>query len=100
MYLIAFKGNLFLPVPSMTNCLSSHFSLEDLLMSSSVCLILLVMALEFSPTCLLHNINKRKETYYGVRRPRRKRWRKTNLMLWRFNNEFFFKPISPLPSKS
>ncbi|KAI5681499.1 hypothetical protein M9H77_02727 [Catharanthus roseus] len=42
MYIIAFEGNLFLLVPSMTNCLSSHFSLEDPLMSSSVM---------FDPSC-------------------------------------------------
>ncbi|KAI5667707.1 hypothetical protein M9H77_17560 [Catharanthus roseus] len=51
---------------------------------------------EFSPTCLHHNINERKEMYHGVRRLRQK-WRKTNLMLWRFDNEFFFKPFSLLP---
>ncbi|KAI5682429.1 hypothetical protein M9H77_03657 [Catharanthus roseus] len=38
MCIIAFEGNLFLLMPSMTNCLSSHLSLEDLLMSSSVVL--------------------------------------------------------------
>ncbi|KAI5653676.1 hypothetical protein M9H77_30863 [Catharanthus roseus] len=36
MCIIAFKGKLFLLVPSMTNCLSSHFPLEDPLMSNSV----------------------------------------------------------------
>ncbi|KAI5657996.1 hypothetical protein M9H77_26789 [Catharanthus roseus] len=38
MCIIAFEGNLFILGPSMTNCLSSHFSLEDLLMSSSIVL--------------------------------------------------------------
>ncbi|KAI5654020.1 hypothetical protein M9H77_31207 [Catharanthus roseus] len=56
-----------------------------------------VSCVESSPTCLNHNINKRKETYHGVRRPRQKYWRKTNLILWRFDKEFFFKPISLLP---
>ncbi|KAI5676877.1 hypothetical protein M9H77_07827 [Catharanthus roseus] len=42
---------------------------------------------EFSPTCLHHNINKRKETYHGVRRPRRVCWMKTILMLWKFVND-------------
>ncbi|KAI5652872.1 hypothetical protein M9H77_30059 [Catharanthus roseus] len=56
---------------------------------------------EFSPTYLYHNINGRKEIYHiGVRRPRRKCWRKTNIMLWRFDNEFFFKPIPLLPCVS
>ncbi|KAI5653741.1 hypothetical protein M9H77_30928 [Catharanthus roseus] len=57
-------------------------------------------ALEFdrnSPTSLHHNINKRKETYHAVRRQRQKCWRKTNLMLWRFDNEFFFKLVLLLP---
>ncbi|KAI5682215.1 hypothetical protein M9H77_03443 [Catharanthus roseus] len=36
MYVIAFEGNVFLLVPSMTNCIASHFSLEDPSMSSSV----------------------------------------------------------------
>ncbi|KAI5658013.1 hypothetical protein M9H77_26806 [Catharanthus roseus] len=36
MCIIAFEGNLFLLVMSMTNYLSSHFSLKDPLMSSSV----------------------------------------------------------------
>ncbi|KAI5672296.1 hypothetical protein M9H77_12660 [Catharanthus roseus] len=31
---------------------------------------------EFSPICLHHNINARKETYHGVRRPKRKCWGK------------------------
>ncbi|KAI5681193.1 hypothetical protein M9H77_02420 [Catharanthus roseus] len=53
--------------------------------------------MEFSPTCLHPKINERKETYHGVQRPRRKHWRKTILMLWRFVNEFFFKPIPLLP---
>ncbi|KAI5658117.1 hypothetical protein M9H77_26910 [Catharanthus roseus] len=96
MCIIAFEGNLFLLGLSITICHSSNFSLEDLLMSSSVVLDLLVMALEFSPTCLHHNINEKKETYHGVLRPRQKCWRKTNLMLWRFDNEFFFKAISLL----
>ncbi|KAI5663461.1 hypothetical protein M9H77_22784 [Catharanthus roseus] len=48
-------------------------------------------------TCLHHNINEKEETYHGVRMPMRRCWRKTNLMLWRFDNEFFFKPISSLP---
>ncbi|KAI5653492.1 hypothetical protein M9H77_30679 [Catharanthus roseus] len=42
MYIIAFKENLFLLVPSMKNCLSSHFSLEDPLMSSNIV---------FDPSC-------------------------------------------------
>ncbi|KAI5662946.1 hypothetical protein M9H77_22269 [Catharanthus roseus] len=42
-------------------------------------------------------LNIRKETYHRVQRPRRKCWRRTNLMLWRFDNEFFFKSISLLP---
>ncbi|KAI5681192.1 hypothetical protein M9H77_02419 [Catharanthus roseus] len=42
MCIIASKGNFFLLVPSITNCLSSHFSLEDPLMSSSVM---------FDPSC-------------------------------------------------
>ncbi|KAI5650507.1 hypothetical protein M9H77_36512 [Catharanthus roseus] len=31
-----------------------------------------LLDLEFSPTCLNHNINERKETYHGVPRPRQK----------------------------
>ncbi|KAI5672337.1 hypothetical protein M9H77_12701 [Catharanthus roseus] len=42
MCIIAFKGNLFLLVPSMSNFLSSHFSLEDPLMGSNVM---------FGPSC-------------------------------------------------
>ncbi|KAI5650233.1 hypothetical protein M9H77_36238 [Catharanthus roseus] len=38
MCIISFEGNLFLLGPSMTNFYSSHFSLEDLLMSNSVVL--------------------------------------------------------------
>ncbi|KAI5682963.1 hypothetical protein M9H77_04191 [Catharanthus roseus] len=38
MCIISFEGNIFLLVLSMTNWLSSHFSLEDLLMSSGVVL--------------------------------------------------------------
>ncbi|KAI5680891.1 hypothetical protein M9H77_02118 [Catharanthus roseus] len=38
MCIIAFEGNLFLLGPSMKNFLSSHFSLEDLLMSCSIVL--------------------------------------------------------------
>ncbi|KAI5641600.1 hypothetical protein M9H77_00423 [Catharanthus roseus] len=42
MCIIAFEGNLFLLVPSMTNRLSSHLPLEDPLMSSNVM---------FDPSC-------------------------------------------------
>ncbi|KAI5668711.1 hypothetical protein M9H77_18564 [Catharanthus roseus] len=42
MCIIAFEGNLFLLVPSLTDRLSSYFSLEDLLMSSSIM---------FDPSC-------------------------------------------------
>ncbi|KAI5652284.1 hypothetical protein M9H77_29471 [Catharanthus roseus] len=52
---------------------------------------------EFSPTCLHHNINERKEAYHGVQREKRKCWRNTNLMLWGFDNELFFKPFPLLP---
>ncbi|KAI5677752.1 hypothetical protein M9H77_08702 [Catharanthus roseus] len=38
---------------------------------------------EFSPAFLHHNMNEWKETCHGVQRARRKRWRKTILMLWR-----------------
>ncbi|KAI5671785.1 hypothetical protein M9H77_12149 [Catharanthus roseus] len=50
-----------------------------------------------SPQHVCTITSTRKETYHGVRRPRRKCWRKTYLMLWRFDNEFFFKLISFLP---
>ncbi|KAI5664545.1 hypothetical protein M9H77_23868 [Catharanthus roseus] len=88
--------NLFLLEPSMKNGPSSHLSLKDLLMSSSVM---------FDPSCygfgifssmLAPYINEGKEAYHDVQKPRRKCWRKTNLILWRFDNEFFFKPISLL----
>ncbi|KAI5676050.1 hypothetical protein M9H77_07000 [Catharanthus roseus] len=42
MCIIAFGGNLFLLVPSMTNFLSSHFPIEDPLMSNSAM---------FDPSC-------------------------------------------------
>ncbi|KAI5663060.1 hypothetical protein M9H77_22383 [Catharanthus roseus] len=49
------------------------------------------IALGFDRKSLQH------EAYYGVRRPRQKYWRKTNILLWRFNNEFFFKLVPLLP---
>ncbi|KAI5667863.1 hypothetical protein M9H77_17716 [Catharanthus roseus] len=108
MCIIAFEGKFFLLVPSMTNCLSSHLSHEDPLMSSRVIfdpscygfgnlddtsfvelniVALCLDLMEFSPTYLHHNINARKEAHHGVRRPRQKCWRKTNATLWRFDNK-------------
>ncbi|KAI5667942.1 hypothetical protein M9H77_17795 [Catharanthus roseus] len=57
MCIIAFEGNFFILVPSMTNCLSSHFFLEDSLMSNDTSLVelnIVGLAFEFDRNSLQH----------------------------------------------